>query len=509
MKKIYLLLIALITFVGISNAQKSDLNGVWKLTESVKYGDLTKTYISYLSFKESGVIEFAGRDMGTWLKNESGNTLTIKCDQFQGIDGVNKIETLDEKELKLLNSKDETTILQRIGLPKGKELSNKFTGEWLLEEEEKDGTTDFVGVIMDLNSNGIFYTQGFIFGTWDYNKATEKIIFDVKKEKDPINGEHTVIKADKATFIMDVEGTKLYFSKIDHKKIAKENGASGLIGTWRLSDEENPDAVHILKFNAPDKFVYVVKNENHRQKGVAMWIFNKSEKTVLLLGGLEKLNGINKVIAITNNEISLENNGTIYSFKKEAQHVVKIERLTFTQDDFFTEDGDGVLKYDDEQKLPWKDYMEMMMTLVNVKQLVYKYSSLIEAVDVFENKTLTADVNSNPQEIELSIDFIFNGYDRYNLPEDAGLPSNEFDAYNKLYPEEDNNIFRVLGSEQITTLAGTFECTVIEVMDGFDRSKKLWMINDKPGIYAKIIDENRKENYGYYHTYELQEIINK
>jgi hypothetical protein len=152
--------------------------------------------------------------------------------------------------------------------------------------------------------------------------------------------------------------------------------------------------------------------------------------------------------------------------------------------------------------------MEMMMTLLNVKQLIYNYSTLIEEVDVFENEILTADVNSNPQEQQLSIDFIFFGYDRYNLPEDTELPPNEFDEYNSLYPEDDNS-FRVVGTEQITIAAGTFDCTVIEAVDGWDHSKKLWMINDKPGIYAKIIDENTNEDYGYYHLYELQEIINK
>ncbi len=507
MKRIYLLLTVLIASVAFSNAQKPDLNGVWKLTKSFEYDGKTKTRSTFVTFKETGEIEVSGQDLGTWVKNEPGNMLTINCFHFEEIDGENKIETLDENELILINSKGETTILKRTGLAEGKELNNKFTGKWLLEKVEKDGKTEFVGQIMDLNSNGIFYAQGMIFGTWDYNKATEKISFDVKEEGDELNGKHPILKSNKATFIIDVEGAKLCFLKIDNEKIAKENGTSGLIGTWRLSDEESSDVLHILKFKSPDKFTFVEKTENSASTSNGMWIFNKSEKTVILIGRLQKLRGLNKVIAIKNNEISLGNKGTIYSFKKEAQHEVKIEHLTFTQDDFFTEDGEGDFKYDDdEQKLPWKDYMEMMMTLVNVKQLVYNYSNLIEAVDIFENKTLIADVNSNPQEVELSIDFIFNGYDRYNLPEDAGLPPNEFDAYNKLYPEEDNNNFRVVGSEQITTPAGTFDCTVIEVVDGFDRSKKLWMINDKPGVYAKIIDEKRDESYGYYHLYELQGI---
>ncbi len=511
MKKIYLLLTVLIIFVSFSNAQNADLNGVWKLTTSTEYGDQTFTRSTLITFKDAGVIEVSRQDLGTWSINESDNSLIIDCFHFQEINDVNKIETLDDKELKLINSKGEVMILHRMDLPNGKELNNQFTGEWLLEKVEKDGKTEFVGLIVDLNSNGIFYTQGFMFGKWDYNKSTKKITMDVIEEKDPFNGVHTILKSDKAMFILDVEDSKLYFSKIDHDKIAIENDASGLIGTWRLSNEENPEALHIIKFKSPDAFIFVKNTEYSTiTSSNGMWIFNKSEKTVKLIGHLEKLGSQNKVIDITNDKISLENNGTIYSFKKEKKSAIEIARLTFTYDDFFTEAKDGEDRYfkynDDEQKLPWKDDREMMMTLVNVKQLVYKYSTLIEAIDVFENETLTADVNSNPQEQALSIDFIFNGYDRYSLPEDSGLPPNEFDAYNKLYPEEDNNTFRVVGSEQITTPAGTFDCTVIEVVGSFDRYKKLWMINDKPGIYAKIIVENRTENSGYYHVYELQDI---
>jgi hypothetical protein len=180
-----------------------------------------------------------------------------------------------------------------------------------------------------------------------------------------------------------------------------------------------------------------------------------------------------------------------------------IARLDFTAEEFFTEDGD--FKYEaDIEKLPWQDPIEMMMTLVNVKHLVYKFSTLVENTESVEDKTLTSDINSNPQEQALSIDFIFYGYDRYNLPEDAALPPNEFDEYNKLYPEEDNS-FRVVGSEQITTPAGTFNCVVVEVLIDDEARKKLWMTKDKPGVYAKIIDD-KAGTWGHYHIYELQEI---
>ena len=76
---------------------------------------------------------------------------------------------------------------------------------------------------------------------------------------------------------------------------------------------------------------------------------------------------------------------------------------------------------------------------------------------------------------------------------------------NPIYPLE-GILYRVVGEEQITTPAGTFECTVLEAVNYSDVLKKLWMVNDKIGVYAKIIEENPDENSGYYYIYELQEI---
>ena len=506
MKK-YLLLIALITCVGFSNAQKADLNGIWKLTETHQYGDLTKTYISYITFKDNGVIETElqdGLDI-TWLKNEPENTLTINGSMFESIEGENKIETLNEKELELKNAIGEIISLQRVGHPKGKELTNKFTGEWMLEKVEKDGKTDFISALVDLNSNGILYFGGHMFGEWGYNNTTKKLIFNVREDKDPLNGEHPIIESNKSVFIIDVEGAKMYFSKIDREKIAKENVASDLIGIWKHINKEDSDKFQILTFKAPNELSYVVR-DGYRQKGGGMWMFNKNEKTVILLGGSKSLEGLNNIVSISSDEISLENNGTIYSFKKEESQAAKIERLTFSQNDFYDE-NEEFKYYDDEKKLPWGNLFssEMKTSLANVTQLVYNHATLIDGTELFENKTLTADVTASIDE-GINIDNVFIGFDRYNVPENTAFPSNNYDQYNQLYPLEDDS-FRFAGNEEITTPAGTFNCTVFEVLSGSDEFKKLWMINDKPGVYAKIIEERTDDMYSYYRIYELQEII--
>ena len=76
---------------------------------------------------------------------------------------------------------------------------------------------------------------------------------------------------------------------------------------------------------------------------------------------------------------------------------------------------------------------------------------------------------------------------------------------NLLYPEVEFN-FRIVKTEEITTNAGTFLCTVIEAAQD-EIQKKLWMINDRPGVYAKIIIE-KPGMFGAYslEIYELDEI---
>ena len=184
----------------------------------------------------------------------------------------------------------------------------------------------------------------------------------------------------------------------------------------------------------------------------------------------------------------------------------KIERCTYNQA-MFIDENDNYIYETDQEKLPWKDPYQMMMSLKNTNQLIYNYANLIEDTKSFENTILKADVKTNEDEQMLSIDFIFHGYDRYKLPDDAELPPNKLDFRfdNRIYPLKEL-LFRIAGVETITTKAGTFNCTLLEAYSNmFEESYKLWMINDKPGVYAKII-ANKAGIFGHYHIFELTNI---
>lgn len=294
---------------------------------------------------------------------------------------------------------------------------------------------------------------------------------------------------------------------------------SQLIGHWQLKevvqgDEvyEDLEAVFIFEEGGILKAAKSVDSDAFE---VGSWKYNSRKNTLVMSSSLDDdFEGKATVLECSNTELIYKKEDAYMHFSRLSTTGLEqagespgttgeISRLDFTEADFFNEDGDYKY-YEDEGKLPWKDPYEMLVSLEKVTQLVYKFSKLNEDLGAFEDKILRAEVDSRPEEGSLLIDYIFYGYDRYNLPEDSQLPPNN-DFANLLYPEEDGS-FRVTGSEQITTPAGTFDCTVLELAGSFEAMKKLWMINNMPGIYARIIMD-KPGAFGQYAVFELEEII--
>ena len=377
--------------------------------------------------------------------------------------------------------------------------TSDIVGDWLLEKIENDGKTQPVNQLVSFNQDGTIYIQETPFGTWQHNTTDQTLLLNMEI----IKGVHQIIKNEDNKLIIKLDGDTTYFIKIDKQAILKNNEASGLIGVWEFEKNSDTDLKEFITFKTPNAFSLFQKGEGMESTSSGTWVFNTKEKTLILIGFIEKLAGTSTLISLNETAFSIKNKDKIYTLKRVIQDAIKIERLTFTSEDFYDENGDYKY-YDDEQKLPWQDTYQMIASLSKVKQLVYQFSTLIDNTKSFETKTLTADVVANQAEQTLSIDYIFNGFDRYNLPDDTALQPNEYNGYAMLFPFEDNS-FRIVGEEETTTAAGTFTCTVLEVAGSFDEKIKLYMIKDKPGIIAKII-KDKSGSFGHYHTFELQEI---
>ncbi len=379
---------------------------------------------------------------------------------------------------------------------------NSPQGDWLLTKIIKENKTQEIYAPVTFQANGDFLAMGLKMGTWKYQGKTVQIASQQFKVG---NGNNNILKLDKQEMILENGGAKMYFRRMDKEKILAENKASGLTGTWKLNSGD-PQVLQLLIFKAPDSLVFVEKEPGVTSRALGSWIYNKKEHSliVVMIGHRTDFRGMNK-ITFGKDSFALENNGNTIKATREKT-TGKIEHLNFKESDFY--DADGNFKYEeDENKVPWNDPQAVLDFLKTVHQLDYKYSVYIPDANMFKSKMFKAGVAVKDNGEKVCVDYIFNGYDKDHLPDDTALPPNCYDAdtYNKLFPLKEAD-FRVAGKEQITTPAGTFQCTVIEALGNFDTMEKMWMIDDKPGVYAKIIMENKDPSFGFYKVYELQGI---
>ena len=404
-------------------------------------------------------------------------------------------------------------------------------GSWLLTKVEEKGKTEEVYAQINFKDDGYAEWEGRVFGKWVRNKKTFTIESEMIKE---IAAEWKISTLNNDELVLTKPGSKLNFIKFDEIKIEEANKNSGLEGTWKVeeitvvasedmieeaveeateegavesSDEEWEDTDEefekTLIFSLPNNIKILEVFIGGTSTGSGTWMYNESDKSLIVMTRDENLRGKSKVVKLTDKELVIENKrGTVKAVKVE-QKDIKIERLEFTESDFYDENGD--YKYGgDIEKLPWEDYYLILKSLNNIKQLTYDYSTLVDDAGVFDTKTLTANIVVNMDEEMIEFDDIFKGTDRNSISEDEEMPIEYANPDNPLFPFEDNS-FRVAGEEEITTPAGTFKCTTVETTGHFDEVIKLWMINDKPGVIAKAILE-QPGHFGYYKVFELTEI---
>lgn len=377
----------------------------------------------------------------------------------------------------------------------------KIVGEWLAVKVEVNGKIETPYMVKEYREDGKMIMMGIEIGTWGYNKKNNVIVMKSDFDKD-FNGKDKILKLTKKELVVEKDGIKVYYEKQKLAEITSSNKDSGLLGMWVFNDVPNTNTTTFVTFNEPDEFTMIEKQEGMEARMNGTWVFDKQKMSLIMIGlrGEDTFKGENQIVQVDEETLELENNGKMYKANKKVETSIKMEHLTFYYEDFFTEDGD--VKYAaDRENVPWNNWQEMKKDILNINQLVYSYNFKDTGDQKFKKKILTTDVIANLEYEGFIIENIFNGYETTGNPE----PGPNTDSNNPLYPLNDYT-FRVAGNERITIPAGTFDCTVIEVSNGYDMNKKLWMINDKIGVYAKIIDENTTENSGYYHVYELKEI---
>lgn len=353
--------------------------------------------------------------------------------------------------------------------------NSNLVGPWLLTKVEVGDDIHEPYYVTDFRSDGKMIVMDMEAGTWKVVGKTIEMKSDMDKDFDGISA---IVKLTKKELIVTKNEAKLFYSKVNPSEIIEANSASGLIGLWKISNTD--DATQLLKFESPNTYSYINATEGMTEKGIGTWIYNSKDQSLIIIGNTYSIRGKNKIINHTENELTFDNNGTITSATKEIFDGNVIERLTFTDSDI-PEEPTG------EFNLPWFDHFTMIEYLQHVSYLKFRNGSLIEELNTLKYLTTVSELEVNIEEQSVSFhNLSISESDTTQFSEN--YKGGMMESGNLFFPKKEPWPYKIVGLETITVPAGTFECTVVIALD-YDKKYKYWMINDKPGVYAKTIME--------------------
>nr|NQU91417.1 hypothetical protein [Bacteroidota bacterium] len=355
----------------------------------------------------------------------------------------------------------------------GNAQKSKIEGSWLMIKAEVGGEVQEPYFITDFKENGTMEIMGMDAGSWKYDKNSHTIVMESELDKD-FSGESKIISITENELVVVKNEAKLFYIKINPDEILENNKVSGLGGTWKIENAENTEVSQLLKFELPDAFVLIEMEYGATSTTRGTWIFNTNDETLTLIGRTQLLRGKSTIQSFSTEKLVLENKGSIVIAMKQNDDSNKVERLTFEFKEF-EDENTGEYISSDESGLPWLEFEEMVSFLGNVEYIKYRQGSLIEEMNSFNYSTIlsTIAVNSEEQTVEFTNLSISDGDTmQYSQNYKGGL----MESYNYFFPKEGPMPYRIPGTESVTTAAGTFECTVVEGFDGFDKVK-YWLIS--------------------------------
>ena len=355
---------------------------------------------------------------------------------------------------------------------------NKLSGSWLLTKADIKGKVVQPYQIFEFKPDGKLRAMGIELAAWKYDANGKRVVLKSDRDKD-FNGAMKIVKITSEQMVLQ-KGKDVYtYARVQPDKIKKANEQSGLAGLWALKGTEYPCA--FLKLDVPQDFslVRVASGETDRAGG--SWIFSPEDQAVIFVGLSHLLSGKIKLADVQKDGFSLQLADRTLKAKKVKP--APIERLSFKEDDF-PEEADE----QSQARLPWKDFDGMAQFLSTVKAVHYSYGQLLPKLNVLAYPTEhISKVKADAQ--KASVRFTNLSVSEGNASQYSEKVLNEMSSDEfHFFPLEDFWQYRVVGAEKLTVPAGMFDCTVVEAVEG-DKKFKLWMINDKPGIYAKIIRE--------------------
>jgi len=349
---------------------------------------------------------------------------------------------------------------------------SKLYGSWLMTKAETGNGIEEPYFITEYRKDGKMLVMEVEVGTWEMKNGS--IEMKSKMDRD-FNGTAIIEDLTKKVLVLTKDDVKMFYIKLDEKAINKGNKNAPFFGLWKMDSE--PEINRTIEFTEPNNFVYLynVPGMSSTEKGT--WIYNEKEQYILFQSFSNTFRGKEMLKIIDENTIELKGGETAILKRYAKEEEPQIERLNYEYNDFPEE-----LAYSD---LPWSlDNLTVFAKTIEV--IKYAVGEFIVDQNDFRTTTL---ITKTEVYDEADVEIIFNDFTIEDG--DTNLYYEHYlvgEFSNMFFPEEDLWPFRIVSKEKITVAAGTFNCTVVEGFDN-DARIKLWMIDEMPGVFARIIKE--------------------
>jgi len=364
-------------------------------------------------------------------------------------------------------------------------------GDWLVTRLQNAGKTGTPYIIQSFKADGKMLFRDYEIGTW---KQSGNALHLQSKMYPVFNGDFKIIKADSNRLIIKSKQTEASLIKYDITQLQSDKQYQNLTAAWKFGGTDT----NILHLRPNGKYTLLSIGTDMNMSSKGNWYFIPGN-TFVLQGNPDFLSGKDSIVQQGKDYMEVINHETHYQLEKMPEHK-PIEHLTFKEEDFSEENVDA-------EKLPWREFAYMQDYLSKVKTLRYNKYDYYSDVDAFVTTEVFTEIKKNEKSIQFA-DYWYPNEEAVKLSETVkGYLQN---AYNDFFPQKDLDYYRVINTqEKISVPAGTFICTFVEGMTGDDKYR-YWMINDKPGVFARIIKENDGQfGNAFYQKYELTEIITK
>jgi len=286
---------------------------------------------------------------------------------------------------------------------------------------------------------------------------------------------------------------------------------NSVLGIWQLSSVEvNNETITGLKaifIFSENGILNAARSSTSETMEVGTWVYDEAKNVIIMKSEIDKdFRGTASNVKVDKNTLSYKHNDAILNFTKTEMAKPNnnpIPTLSFTEEDFWENDEH---KYPDEEvKLPWTQE-GLYSFMKGKKEIFYTVEQYKKDFGKVDSWIISYKISFN-QNDEINIreySYFQNDY--------VDMTDNIFPLNNKtqkvFYPIETPENYRVIGEEQIIIELGELNCTIVEGIGAFQEKVKYWMINDQPGVYAKIIviTDRGNANYDSNLVYTLKQI---